>query len=113
MSAGSLALLLGAIAAEILATSSLKASRGLTRLVPSVVVVLGYCTAFFLLGKSLRTIPIGTAYAIWSGLGTAAVAGIGVVFFGESLNLAQIAGIALIVAGVVLLQLFTAAPPAA
>ncbi len=110
MTPASFALLMGAIAAEIVATSSLKASEGFTRLRPSVAVVVGYVTAFYLLSLSLRTIPVGVAYAIWSGVVTAAIAAIGWFFFRERLGPAQIVGIVLIVLGVAILNLFTRAP---
>ncbi len=97
--------LLGAIIAEIVATSSLKASAGFTRLGPSVVVVVGYGVAFYLLSIALKSIPIGVAYAIWSGVGTVAIAIIGFLAFHERLSAAQVAGIALVVAGVLLLNL--------
>jgi multidrug transporter EmrE-like cation transporter len=99
-----LLLLALAIAAEIFATSSLKASEGFTRLRPSVQVAIGYGVAFYCLSLALRSIPIGVAYAIWSGVGTAVVAVIGWALFEERLSPAQVGGIALIVLGTVLLQ---------
>ena len=96
-----------AIAAELAATSNLKASEGFTRLVPSVVVVVGYAVAFYFLGLSLRTIPIGVAYAIWSGVGTAVIAVVGFLVFHERLSPGQIAGIGLVVLGTLLLRLTT------
>ncbi|MFE6229104.1 DMT family transporter [Streptomyces sp. NPDC057854] len=98
-------LLAGAIAAEIIATTSMKYSEGFTRLWPSVVTGAGYLVAFALLAQALKTLQVGTAYAIWSGVGTAAVAGIGILFLGETLSLAKIAGIVLIIAGVAVLNL--------
>ncbi|MEU8518395.1 multidrug efflux SMR transporter [Streptomyces sp. NBC_01216] len=98
-------LLAGAIAAEIVGTTAMKYSEGFSRLWPSVITVAGYLLAFALLAQTLRTLQIGTAYAIWSGVGTAAVAVIGVLFMNESVGVAKIAGIALIVAGVVVLNL--------
>ncbi|MFF4170470.1 DMT family transporter [Streptomyces sp. NPDC001744] len=98
-------LLAGAIAAEILATTSMKYSDGFTRLWPSLVTGVGYLVAFALLAQALRTLQVGTAYAIWSGVGTAAVATIGVLFLGETLGPAKIAGVVLIVAGVAVLHL--------
>lgn len=65
-----------AIASEVIATSALKASEGFTRLVPSVVVVTGYAAAFYFLSLTLKTMPLGTAYAAWSGLGTVLVAAV-------------------------------------
>jgi len=96
--------LLLAIASEVVATSALKASDGFTRLGPAVVVVVGYATSFYFLALTLRDIPLGVTYAVWSGIGTAAIAIIGVVFFRETLGWAGIAGITLIVLGVVLLN---------
>lgn len=99
-------LLAGAIACEIVATLSLKAADGFSRLLPSVIVVIGYASAFALLGFALqRGLNVGVGYAIWSALGTTVVAILGVLFFKESLSLPAIAGIALIVVGVVLIEL--------
>ena len=95
-----------AIVSEIIATTFLKLSEGFTKLVPSIVVVIGYGTAFYMLSQALRqNMPIGIAYAIWSGVGTVAIAGIGLLIFGESLNPAKVIGIALVVVGVVILNL--------
>ncbi|MEU6977998.1 multidrug efflux SMR transporter [Streptomyces sp. NPDC046371] len=98
-------LLAGAIVAEIVATTSMKYSEGFSRLVPSLITGAGYVVAFALLAQALKTLQVGTAYAIWSGIGTAAVAAIGALFLGESMNLAKIAGIVLIVAGVAVLNM--------
>ncbi|MFB7411201.1 DMT family transporter [Streptomyces sp. NPDC056202] len=98
-------LLAGAIAAEILATTSMKYSEGFSKLWPSLVTGIGYVVAFALLAQALKTLQVGTAYAIWAGVGTAAVAAIGILFLGETLSLAKVAGIALIIAGVVVLNL--------
>lgn len=100
-----LALLGGAIVAELVATSSLKASAGFTRLWPSVAVVVGYAVAFYLLGLSLKVLPIGIAYAIWAGVGTAVIAVVGWLVYGERLSPPQIIGIALILGGTLLLHL--------
>ncbi|AEA27613.1 DMT family transporter [Pseudonocardia benzenivorans] len=97
--------LLGAIATEVVATTSLKLSDGFSRLVPSVVVVLGYVGAFVLLAQALKRFEVGTAYALWSGIGTAAVVLIGVLFLGEGLSLVKAGGVLLIIGGVVLLNL--------
>ncbi|AUG80213.1 QacE family quaternary ammonium compound efflux SMR transporter [Kitasatospora sp. MMS16-BH015] len=94
-----------AIISEVCATSCLKLTEGFTRLYPSLAVGVGYALSFFLLGKALKHIPVSVAYAVWSGAGTAAVAGIGVVAFGEHLGRAQWLGIALIIVGVVVLNL--------
>lgn len=93
-----------AIVGEIVGTTALKASEGFSRLGPSLIVILGYAVAFYFLAQVLRTIPVGVAYAIWSGVGVAAITVIGVVLFGQRLDLAAIVGIGLIVAGVVVLN---------
>ncbi len=98
-------LLAGAIAAEVAGTTAMKYSEGFSRLLPSLVTVLGYLISFTLLAQTLRTLSIGTAYAIWSGIGTAAIAGIGIAFMGEGMTLTKAAGIALIIVGVVVLNL--------
>lgn len=96
-----------AIVAEVIATSALKASMGFTRPLPSVVVVVGYGLAFYLLSLVLRTLPVGVAYAIWAGLGIVLVTLVGIVIFGEKPDLPAVVGISLIVAGVVMLQVFS------
>ncbi|GGY19301.1 multidrug efflux SMR transporter [Streptomyces anulatus] len=98
-------LLAAAIAAEVAGTTAMKYSEGFTRLWPSLGTVVGYLIAFTLLAQTLKTLSVGTAYAIWAGVGTAAVALIGILFLGESSGLVKIAGITLIVAGVVVLNL--------
>ncbi|MFD4595059.1 MULTISPECIES: DMT family transporter [Streptomyces] len=98
-------LLAGAIAAEVAGTTAMKYSEGFTRLWPSIGTVVGYLIAFTLLAQTLKTLSVGTAYAIWAGVGTAAVALIGILFLGESSSLVKIAGITLIVVGVVVLNL--------
>ncbi|MGW6025016.1 DMT family transporter [Streptomyces sp. NPDC055099] len=98
-------LLAGAIVAEVAGTTAMKYSEGFSRLWPSLITVAGYLIAFTLLAQTLKTLSVGTAYAIWAGIGTAAVAAIGMIFMGESAGLAKIAGIALVIAGVVLLNL--------
>ncbi|MFI9271745.1 DMT family transporter [Kitasatospora sp. NPDC052896] len=94
-----------AIASEVCATSCLKLTDGFSRLWPSVGVGIGYVLSFLLLGQALKHIPVSVAYAVWSGAGTAAVAAIGVAAFGEHLGKPQLVGIALIIAGVILLNL--------
>ncbi|QOR40402.1 multidrug efflux SMR transporter [Billgrantia diversa] len=96
-----------AIVAEVVATSALKATDGFTRLAPSLVVVVGYTIAFFMLSLVLRTIPVGIAYAIWAGLGIVLVALVGVVVYGQRPDLPAVLGIGLIIAGVVVIQLFS------
>lgn len=98
-------LLAVAIALEVFATSMLKASAGFTRLWPSLAVVGGYALSFYLLSQVLRVLPVGTAYAIWSGAGTLLVVAIGVAVYREHLTPVQVAGIVLTVAGVVMLNL--------
>ena len=96
-----------AIAAEVATTSALKAAAGFTRPFPTLLVVLGYGIAFYCLSLSLKVVPVGVAYAIWSGVGTALIAVIGWVLFGQTLDLAALIGLALIVAGVAVLQIFS------
>jgi small multidrug resistance pump len=93
-----------AILAEVVATSSLKAAEGFTRLTPSLMVILGYGTAFYFLSLTLRTMQVGTAYAIWSGVGTVLVSLIAWILFNQKLDAAAIAGITLIIAGVVIIN---------
>lgn len=97
--------LVGAIAAEVAATTAMKYSDGFSRLWPSLLTGVGYVVSFLLLAQTLKTIGIGTAYAIWSGIGTAVIAVLGLALFGESLTPTKVAGILLIVAGVVVLNL--------
>ncbi|WP_030564759.1 DMT family transporter [Streptomyces aureocirculatus] len=98
-------LLAAAIAAEVAGTTAMKYSEGFSRLWPSLLTVAGYLLAFSLLAQTLKTLSVGTAYAIWAGVGTAAVAVIGMLFLGESTNLVKISGILLVIAGVVVLNL--------
>ncbi len=105
-----LLLLVLAIVGEVIGTAGLKASEGFGRLGPSVVAVLGYCAAFYFLSLSLREIPLGVAYAVWSGLGTVGSVLLGVLIWREALGLAHLAGIGLIVAGVVVLNVFAGNP---
>lgn len=101
--------LAAAIVCEVVATSALKATDGFTRLVPTLVVVAGYGAAFWLLALSLRAIPVGVAYAIWSGVGIVLIALIGWLFLGQVLDRAALLGIGLILAGVLVIQLFSRA----
>ncbi|GEM30449.1 hypothetical protein NN3_14560 [Nocardia neocaledoniensis NBRC 108232] len=95
-----------AIASEVTATVSLKLSEGFSKLVPSIVVVLGYGSAFYFLSQALkRGMGIGVAYGIWSAVGVAAIAAIGVLFLGERLTLVQVGGIGLVILGVLALEL--------
>ena len=101
--------LLGAILVEVVATSALKASDGFTRLGPSAVTVVGYAVSFYLLSLALKTIPVGVAYAIWSGIGIVLVTIVAWVLFGQRLDAAALVGIGLILAGVVVIRVFSEA----
>jgi len=98
-------LLSAAILAEVLGTIALKFSDGFTRLWPSVATVVAYLLSFALLAQTLKSMAVGTAYAIWSAVGTALVAAIGIVFLGESATWTKMLGLALVIGGVVLLSL--------
>lgn len=98
-------LLLLAIVCEVIATSSLRATNGFTRLVPVVVVIVGYICSFYLVSLTLKAIPVGVAYAVWSGVGTILIVLIAWLFMGQKLSLPALGGILLIVAGVVILNL--------
>jgi small multidrug resistance pump len=98
--------LAGAIVAEVTGTIALRFSEGFSRLVPSIVVVLGYGVAFIALSQALtRGMPVGVAYGIWAAAGVTLVALVGAVFLGESLTWVQIGGIALVIGGVLALEL--------
>lgn len=96
-----------AITAEIIATTALKASDGFSRFYPAMVTIVGYSVAFYCLALTLRVIPVGIAYAIWSGAGIVAISIIGYVMFKQTLDTAALIGIGLIVAGVVVLNVFS------
>jgi len=96
-----------AIVSEVIATSALKSSEGFTKLYPSIVVVIGYGLAFYFLSLTLRTIPVGIAYAVWSGVGIVLVSLVGWIIYGQRLDAAAFAGIALIATGVVVLNVFS------
>ena len=96
-----------AIVSEVIATSALKAAEGFTRLGPSLIVIVGYASAFYFLSLTLRTIPLGIAYAIWSGVGVALITLIGWVVYQQTLDMAALIGIGLIISGVVVLNLFS------
>lgn len=98
-------LLSTAILTEVVGTVALKFSDGMSKLIPSGVVVIGYGLSFWLLAITLKTLPIGFVYAVWSGVGVAAIALIGLFWFDETLSLGGILGLIMIVAGVALLQL--------
>ena len=96
-----------AIAAEVLATSALKASEEFTRLIPSVIVVAGYAVAFYFMTLVLRTIPVGITYAVWSGLGIVLVTIVGIFLYKQTPDLPAIIGMSFIVMGVVIMHLFS------
>ena len=96
-----------AIVSEVIATSSLKSAEGFTRLWPSLVVIVGYLLAFYFLSLTLKTIPVGIAYAIWSGAGVVLIAVSGWLFLGQSLDLPAVIGLFLIIAGVVIINVFS------
>ena len=96
-----------AIFSEVVATASLKSTEGFTRFVPSIVVLIGYCSAFYFLSLTLDTIPIGVAYAVWSGVGVATITVVSYVLYGQKIDTTGVIGIGLIIAGVVVLRLFS------
>jgi small multidrug resistance pump len=100
-----------AIVSEVAATSALKACEGFSRLWPSVIVLVGYGTALFFLSLTLKTVPVGVVYAIWSGVGIALIALVAWIFFGQALDVPAIVGLLLIVAGVVVLNVFSTSVP--
>ena len=96
-----------AIVSEVIGTLALNASAGFSRLWPSLIVVAGYAVAFYCLSLALKSIPVGIAYAIWSGVGVALIALVGWAIFGQALDAPAIVGITLIVAGVIVLNVFS------
>ena len=100
-------ILLLAVMTETIATTALQASQQFTRLIPSVVVVLGYGVSFWLLSLTLKTLPVGIVYALWSGLGIVLIAVIGYLVFGQKLDLPAVLGIAMILVGIVVINLFS------
>lgn len=96
-----------AIIAEVIATNALKASEEFTRLVPSIIVVVGYVTAFYLLSLVLKLIPVGIAYAIWAGMGIVLVAIIAAIVFKQIPDWPAIIGMLLIISGVVVINVFS------
>ena len=101
--------LLAAIVLEVIATSALQASQQFTRPWPTLLMALGYLGAFFFLSLALRGIPVGIAYAIWSGLGIVLISAVGWVVFGQKLDMPAIIGLGLILAGVLVVNLFSGA----
>lgn len=98
-----------AIVAEVVATSSLKSSDGFTKLVPSVLVVAGYAVAFYSLSIVLKTVPVGVAYALWSGLGIVLISAVAWVLHGQRLDAWGIVGMVLIISGIAVLNLLSKA----
>ncbi|HEY4071611.1 MAG TPA: SMR family transporter [Herbaspirillum sp.] len=96
-----------AIVSEVIATSALRAADGFTRLLPSILVVAGYALAFFFLSLTLKTIPVGVAYAIWSGIGIVLISLAAYFLYGQSLDAPALIGMGLIVAGVMVINLFS------
>ncbi|WP_419905369.1 DMT family transporter [Kiloniella sp.] len=101
-------MLLGvAIVSEVIATLSLKAADGFTKPIPSIVVLVGYIFAVYLLSIITRQLSIGVTYAVWSGAGVVLTAGLGIVIYGEKMDLAGVIGIAMIIGGVLILNLIS------
>jgi small multidrug resistance pump len=96
-----------AITAEVVATSALKATDEFTKPVPTIIVIAGYLISFYFLTLSLRTIPVGISYAIWSGVGMVLIAIAGFVLYKQHLDLPAVIGMVLIVAGVLVINLFS------
>lgn len=100
-----------AIVAEIIATSTLKASEQFTRLWPSVVVIIGYAVSFYCLSQVLRVLPVGIAYAIWSAVGIVLVSLVAFLVYRQHLDMPAVLGMGLIIAGVVVINLFSKSVP--
>lgn len=96
-----------AILSEVVATSALKESAEFTQLIPSIIVVVGYGMAFYFMMLVLRTLPLGITYALWSGIGIVLLAVVGFVVYGQSLDLAAMLGMLMIIAGVVIIHLYS------
>ncbi len=96
-----------AIISEVIATTSLKSTEGFTKLVPSIIVVIGYTAAFYFISLTLDTLPVGIAYAIWSGVGIALIAIISVIVLDQKLDAGAVVGMGLIIAGVVVMRVFS------
>ena len=99
--------LITAIVSEVIATSALKASTGFTKPLPSVVVVIGYLVSFYFLSLTLKTIPLGIAYAIWSGVGVVLISVVAWLLYGQKLDLPALIGMGLIISGVMVINLFS------
>ena len=96
-----------AIISEVIATTSLKSTEGFTKLVPSIIVVIGYTAAFYFVSLTLDTLPVGIVYAIWSGVGIALIAIISVIVLDQKLDAGAVVGMGLIIAGVVVMRVFS------
>lgn len=96
-----------AIIFETIGTSCLKASEQFSKLIPSIIAITAYLGSFYFLGLTLKVIPVGIAYAIWSGVGIVLISIIGLLLFNQKLDLPAIVGLALIIAGVVVINLFS------
>jgi len=99
--------LLLAIIAEVVGTSALKASDGFKNWIPNVIVIVGYGLAFYFLSLVLKTIPVGVAYAIWSGLGIVLISLVGYIYFKQRLDFPAVIGMALIISGVIVINIFS------
>lgn len=99
--------LMFAIIGEIIATSALKASNGFTQLIPSILVVVGYSFSFYFMSLTLKMMPLGITYAIWSGVGIVLISIIGYFFFNQKLDVPAIIGISLILSGVVVIRFYS------
>ncbi|WP_408637145.1 DMT family transporter [Pseudosulfitobacter koreensis] len=100
-----------AVAAETLGTTALQASQQFSRLWPSVAVILCYAASFYFMSLVLKVMPVGIVYAIWSGLGIVMIAGIGFVLFNQRLDLPALAGLGMIIAGILVIHLFSNSTP--
>lgn len=96
-----------AIFSEVIATSSLKSTEGFTNFLPSVIVMIGYCAAFYFLSLTLDEIPVGIAYAIWSGVGIVGIAIIAVIFHDQRLDAGAMIGMGLIITGIIVMRLYS------
>ena len=96
-----------AVLSEVTATTALKFSEGFTKLGPSIIVVLGYGVSFYLLSLSLKVIPIGVAYALWSGIGIVLTVIAGMILWREPLDWARVVGIILIIGGILVINMFS------
>lgn len=104
-------LLYAAIMFEVIATSSLNMSQGCSKIGPTIISIIGYGCTFYLFSHALRSIPVGVAYAVWSGIGIVLITLIGWVLFSQKLNLISVLGITLILVGAIILNLFSSAAP--